>query len=295
MARSPAPWPDAWQREYVRTIHEALSHDPNSPVCPARIEVFRRGFARYWARFQAAGLTQAGFDLRQAEIRWYCETLMAERPASAAEKAVLKGQLRDLCSYAAEYLKGRFPFLTPGCVEEARKAALADFYQEVDDPLLPIFRRPFSEDQLHAIEANWARLYRRWHFIWRQVRYGGGGPGDLSDPADPASHSHYRFARRCLTYLPRMFWRTSAKPPGYVLDATRRLSAEKAERTRINRQGVDAERELAMRCSNQIEQVEQWSFIFTALLETARTSNGLGPCPGNSLQGGDAYDLNKQP
>jgi hypothetical protein len=295
MARSPAPWPDTWQREYLATIREALSSDPNRPDYPARIEVFRRGFTRYWAQAQGSGLTQVEYDLRKAEMRWYCETLMAEGPASASEKAVLKGQLRDLCDYAAEYLKGRFPFLTPECVEEARRTALAEFDQEVNSPLLPIFRRPFSEDQLRAIKANWARLYRRWHFIWRDIRYGGGGQGDLSDPGDLATHSYYRFARRCLTYLPRTFWPTSAKPPGYVVDVTRKLNAEKAERGRINRQGADAERELAMRSSNQVEQVEEWSFVFTALLETANRSEGQGPSPANSLEGGDAYDLKKKP
>jgi hypothetical protein len=276
-------------------IREALSNDPNQPDYQARIGVFRRGFTRYWGKSQGSELTQPEYELRKAEMRWYCETLMAEGPASASEKAVLKVQLRDLCDYAAEYLKGRFPFLTPGCVEEAKKAALADFDQEVDSPLLPIFRRPFSEDQLRAIKANWGRVYRRWHFIWRDVRYAGGGQGDLSDPRDLASHPHYRFVKRCLLYLPRTIWPTGAKPPGYVVDVIRELNAEKAERGRMNRQGADAERELAMRSSNQIEQVEEWSFVFTALLETANAGNGQGPSPANSLEGGDAYDLKKQP
>jgi len=187
MARSPASWPDTWQREYLATIGEALSSDPNRPDYPARMEVFRRGFARYWAQAQGSGLTQVEYDLRKAEMRWYCETLMAEGPASASEKAVLKGQLRDLCDYAAEYLKGRFPFLTPECVEEAKKAALAEFDQEVDSPLLLIFRRPLSEDQLRAIRANWGRLHKRWYFIWREVRYAGAGKSDLRDPQDLSS------------------------------------------------------------------------------------------------------------
>jgi len=295
MASTPAPWPDTWQREYLDAIRQALNNDANQADYAPRIEVFRRGFARYWAKSPVAGLTQTEFDLRKAEIRWYCETLRAEEPASPSEKVVLKAQLRDLCDYAAQYLNGRFPFLKPECVEEAKKAALAEFEQEVESPLLPIFRRPLSEDQLRATKARWARLYRRWHFIWRGVRYGGRGGGDLSDPGNLTSHSHYRFARRCLTYLPRTLWPTVPKPPGYVLEVITKLNAEKAERARLTRKGVHAEREVAMRCSNQIEQVEEWSFVFTALLETASTDHGQACSLANSREGGDAYDLKKQP
>jgi hypothetical protein len=50
-----------------------------------------------------------------------------------------------------------------------------------------------------------------------------------------------------------------------------------------------------MRCSNQIEQVEEWSFVFTALLETANAGNAQDACARGSPEGGDAYDLKKQP
>lgn len=279
MARSPAPWPDAWQGEYLDTVRKALASDPNLPDYRAKIEVFRRGFTRYWAQGQGSGLTQLEYDLRKAETRWYCETLMSQDLPSASERAILKAQLRDLCDYAGQYLKGRFPFLTPRCVEEAEKSVLTEFDQEVDSPLLPIFRKPLSDAQVRAIKANWGRLYRRWHFIWREVRYEGAGQGGLSDPRDPPSHPHYRLVKRCLLYLPRTIWPTLEKPPGYVIDVIRKLNAEKAERGRINRQGAEAERELAMRSSNQVEQVEEWSFVFTALLETANAGNGQGALP----------------
>jgi hypothetical protein len=296
MAHSPVSWVDAWQQEYLDTIREALATGASRPDYPAKIELFQRGFARYWAEFPRSTLTRAEFDVGKAEVRWYCETFMAERLASGSEKALLKAQLRELCDYAGEYLRGRFPFLVVDCVEEAKKGALAEFDEQVDSPLLPIFRRPLSDEQLRAVKAGWAHLRRRWHFIWREVRYGGGSPGDSSDPGDHlSSHPHYRLAKRCLAYLAGTFWSTSAKPPAYVVDAIRRLNAEKAKRARIGRQGADAERELAMRCSNQIEQLEEWSFVFTALLETASAGSGQDARAIDSLEGGDAYDLKKQP
>jgi len=295
MARSRASWPDAWQREYLDTVRKVLASDPNLPDYQARIEVFRRGFMRYWGQGQGTKLTQLEYDLRKAEIRWYCETLMSQDLPSDSERAILKAQLRDLCDYAGQYLKGRFPFLTPARVEEAKKAVVAEFDQEVDSPLLPIFRKALSDTQVRAIKANWGRLYRRWHFIWREIRYGGPDLEPASASTDPTKHPHYRFVRRCLLYLPGIIWPTVEKPPTYVTDVIRKLNAEKAQRRRVNRQGMEAERELAMRSSNQIEQVEEWSFVFTALLETANPGNGQSPSPADSPKGGDAYDLRNQP
>jgi hypothetical protein len=144
------------------------------------------------------------------------------------------------------------------------------------------------------IKANWGRLYERWHFIWQEVRYGGGGPGDLSDLRTIEDHSHYRLARRCLTHLPRLFWSAGPRPPGYLADMIGKLNAAKAERGRLNKPGADAERDLARRSSNQVEQVEEWSFVFTALLEMATAPTTRPPLV-KSREGGDAYDLKKRP
>ncbi len=295
MDRAPAPWPDAWQREYVDTVRKALSVDPNRPDYAVRLDIFCRGFRRHWDRCQGSHLTQARYEVLKAEMRWYCETLMAEDLPSTSEKMLLQRQFRELCDYATEYLMARFPFLISEYVQEAKEAVLREFDEDLTAPLMPIFRRPFSEEQLCGIKANWGRLYERWHFIWQDVRYGGGEPGDLSDPETIENHSHYRFVRRCLNYLPRLFWAAGPRPPGYVAEAIGKLNAGKAERGRLNKPGADAERDLARRSSNQVEQVEQWSFVFTALLETANAHTTQGRSCVKSPEGGGAYDLKKQP
>jgi hypothetical protein len=50
-----------------------------------------------------------------------------------------------------------------------------------------------------------------------------------------------------------------------------------------------------MRFSNQVEQVEQWSFILTALLETATLDQNRGTSSANPPKGGDPYGLTKHP
>ncbi len=284
MKRSPAPWLEVWRREYVDTIRQALSNDANQSDHSIRIEVFRQGFVRYWARTQGVRLTQAEYDVHKAEMRWYCESLMAEGFGSASEKAILRSQFHDLLGYSAEYLKGRFPFLTRDCVEEAKKATLADFEQEIESPLLPIFRGPFSESEVRTIKANWGRLYMRWFFIWRSVRYEPVGRTGGSAPLCIADHPHCVFARRCLEQLPRAIW-PLMRPPQYVLDVTEHLHQEQKVRTVARRQATVGDRTLALHSSNRVEQVEQWGFVLATLLQT--TKHGERECSPPSEEYGE--------
>jgi len=120
-------WTGERQREYLDTIRRALSNDHDSPDYPARIEIFRRGFQLLWSRRDVSDLSQAQYDVYKAEIRWFCETLMADEPVPVSERALLKAQIRDLCDYATEHLRAQFPFLTPACVQEGKAGALAEF------------------------------------------------------------------------------------------------------------------------------------------------------------------------
>ena len=280
LAHCPDPWPQQWQRQYLDTVDRALRGDCNRPDYAAKIDVFQRGFTRYWGQSRFSGLSQAEFDLRKAEIRWYCQTLIAGKLAPPGETAVLRAQYHDVCDYATAYLRARFPFLKSKCVEAGKSSALHEIDNDLETPLIPIFRRTFSDDQLRTIKANWARLYMRWFFNWRRVRYAEDGPVGPPDPTNLADHPHTVFVKRCLSYLPRTIWPTMDKPPAYVLDAARKLNREKDERLRVNRETAATERNLAMRFRNQIEQVEQWSFILTALLETATPGEGVSPSSG---------------
>ena len=48
MARSPAPWPDAWQREYLDTIRRAAAARPDGAQYAERLAVLSRVFWDYW-------------------------------------------------------------------------------------------------------------------------------------------------------------------------------------------------------------------------------------------------------
>jgi len=160
---------------------------------------------------------------------------------------------------------------------------------------VPIYRRPFSQEQMKAIKANWARLYRRWDSFWRHIRDHGVDREDLPDPKDLTNHPQCTFVERCLSYMHQAIWPAFGKPPEYVVDAARKLSEEKAEKTRAHRKAGKAEINLSIRFLNQVEQVEQWSFVFTALLETAVPGDERDPSSADPRKGGGAYGLTKQP
>lgn len=288
-------WPLEWRQEYLDTIRRALREGPGRPDHLVRIEIFARGFPVYWGDCQLSDLTGAGYEALKAEMRWYCETLMAGELASPSEKAMLKSQFRELCDYATEHLKGEFPFLTDVHVQAGKRAALRELDDKLDAPLLPIFRRPFSQDQLHRIKTNWARSYRRWFFVWRQVRYEAMLRGASSDPNTLTNHPQSQFVNQCLSYLPRVIWPVVERPPEYVVEATQALNEEKIAKTRAYAQTAQIERDLASRFSNRVEQVEQWGFVFTALFETATLYENPSPSSANPQKGGDAYEPTKQP
>jgi hypothetical protein len=287
-------WPLEWRQEYLDTIGRALREDPGTPDHFVRIEVFAQGFPTYWSHCQLSDLTRAGYELLKAEMRWYCETLMAAELTSPSERAMVNSQFREICDYATEHLKGQFPFLTDAYVEAGKKAALREFDGSLEAPLLPIFRKPFSQDQLHRIKSNWARSYRRWFFVWRDVRYEAMFREASSDPNARPNDPQAEFVRQCLAYLPRVIWPVVERPPEYVLEAMQALNEERTARTRAYAQTAEIERDLASRFSNRVEQVEQWGLVFTALFETAMAGDNCSASI-DPQKGGDAYELGKQP
>lgn len=288
-------WTGEWQRDYMDTIRQALKNDHDKSNYTDRIEILRRGFPAFWSRRQPSKLSPAEYNMFKTEIRWFCETLISEDFTTASDKDLIKSQYCDLCGYATEHLRAQFPFLATVYVERTKTAALQEFYYDIENPLVLIFRKPFSHEQMMAIKANWAFSYKRWDSFWSNIRYQNVDREDLSDSNDITNHLHYKFVKRCLSYLPQAIWPVLGKPPKYVLDAAMKLRKEKAEKKHTYIMADKTEINLAMRFSNQIEQVEQWSFVFTALLETDMLSDDHYPSSASPQKGGDTDGLTKLP
>ena len=161
MARSPAPWADEWRQEYVDTIRRAIVLHQNAPHYAVRLEILRKGFAPYWQGFKKTP-ERSLFEVRRAQIRWYIEHLMGTKFPSEAERKKLRDQYTDIWDYAANTLLVQFPFLEPNAVQAAKADDLSLCYRKIDAPLMPVYLRPLSAEQVAQIKQRWDKLRYGW-------------------------------------------------------------------------------------------------------------------------------------
>ena len=157
MVRSPAPWPDNWQREYLDTIRSAIASHQDAPQYALRLEILHEGFQPYWDALKKSK-DRSLFEVHRAQIRWYAEHLMAAELPCDEERQKLRDQYKDLWSYAASSLLTQFPFLDPNIVHTAKADDLGECYRKIEAPLLPIFLRAFSQAQVERIKQCWHDL-----------------------------------------------------------------------------------------------------------------------------------------
>jgi hypothetical protein len=258
--KSPAPWPQTWQREYVDAIHQTLAASQEFSRDASRLQIVRSGFPPYWESLRK-GPDHSLFEVHLAQIRWFLESLLKAELAGADDRQKLRDQYRDLVEYAARSLLAQFPFLDPNAVEAARADHLAQCCQEIDAPLLPIFRRPLSEDEVRRITERWHDLRYARVDVWRQLG------GDSKTPARSAqAHPHYLLIQRTLGQLRAQLWSLIVSPPDYYREAVRRELDAQIHRVQARAQMRNQERRLE-RTALRTECV---SFLLTALLETAQ-------------------------
>ncbi|HON90027.1 MAG TPA: hypothetical protein PKZ07_00520 [Sedimentisphaerales bacterium] len=265
LVRSPAPWPRAWQQEYIETIRQAAIHDPNAFQYDRRLHILKEGFALYWPDLRNTQ-DRSHFEVRRAEIRWYVENLMAAELPGGEDTALLRHQYEDLAHHAAEGLLAQFSFLDPNEVRNAKAAHLADCYRKIDAPLLPIYLKPLSQAQIEQIKGRWHDLRYARVDLWRQL--GGGRSTFRADQPVTAGqpHADYLLVQRSLDQWQTHIWAVGVRVPQYYRAAVD--NELKAKKQRFEAMVQSREREL--RLSNAILQTEYLSFLLVSLLETVQ-------------------------
>lgn len=264
MMRTPAPWPDAWQQEYVETIRQAIVPDPNTSEFARRLQILRDGFPLYWPA-QKFTPERTHFEVRQAQIRWYVENLMDANLPGAEETARLRRQYEDLADYAAAGLLMQFSFLDPNMVQKAKADHLGNCYRHLDAPLLPIFLHPFSEVQAEQIKGCWHdQRYTRID-LWQELE--ADAKASVENPAGTPLQVHrdYLLTLRSLGLLGGGIGAIAAPPPDYFQSAV--SNALEAQRRRFL--AMSEVRRQEMRLSLSVVQTEYLSFLLAALLETS--------------------------
>jgi hypothetical protein len=264
IAKSPAPWPPAWQEEYVDTIRATLASHPEAGPNAPWLEILREGFPSYWKSLKK-GADRTLFEVHQAQIRWYVDTLRAGDLATAAERQKLRAQCRDLMGCALASLTAQFPLMDPNVARKAKEDCLAECYRGIEVPLLPTFRRAFTEDQVRLLKDRWTNLCYARVDLWRQLREGPGTRDEKTAVSFGEMHPDYLLTKRSLDQLRGQIWSLIPAPPDYYRDAVSKESA--ALKQRVRWQAAAHTRE--MRLGVAVWQTEYLSFLLTALLETA--------------------------
>jgi len=301
MARSPAPWPDEWKRQYLETIRRAVELHQDAPHYAVRLEILRKGFAPCW---QSLRKTQDRplFEVYRCRTRWYVEHLMGTEFPSEEERQTLRVQFTEIWNHAANSLLEQFPFLDPNAVQAAKADDLSLCYRKLDAPLMPVYLHPFSAEQVSQIKQRWDKLRYARVDLWRQL--GGGSTTTSENRAAQSSNAEhdYQLAKESLSQLLGLVWMIIPQRPDYYLAAMENQTRALKRRVQSKRQARNDQQRLEKERSRQLLQVEHISFLLAALLETPLFLEGGPPSvitqeqnpleqQDKTAKGGGAYEV----
>ncbi len=304
MARSSAPWTDEWKQEYVETILSAVDSHRDSPHYALRLEILRKGFAPCWESLTKTK-DRSLFDVYRTRIRWYVEHLMVTEFPSEEERQKLRDQYKGLWDHAASSLLAQFPFLDPNAVQAAKADHLSQCYLKIEAPLMPVYLRPLSEEQIGQIWQRWGDLRYARVDLWRQLS------GRLTTPAEdhraPSSNSErdYQLTQKSLSQLVAHIWAIVAQRPDYYRSALDSRSDALKRRFQSMREARSDQQRLEKERSRQLPQTEHIGFLLAALLETPRCLDGSTSAKAQeqtsseqqnkTAKGGGAYEVDNRP
>jgi len=267
LTRSPAPWPEAWQREYIDTIRQAIVPNRDAAQYGRRLEILARGFRPYWDGLKK-DQDRSLFEIQRAQIRWYVESLMATDLPGEEEIQTLRHQYEEIGGYAASSLLTQFPFLDPQIVHAAKADYLGECYRSIQTPLLPIFLRPFSLGEIDTMKRRWYDLRYARVDLWRQLGSTGKTSRKDGEAAAVQKHPDYVLTQRSLGMLDAGIEAVGTPAPEYFQSSV--ASALNVQRQRFLAK-VEARRR-ETRLSTAAVQTEYLSFLLATLLETAAST-----------------------
>ena len=99
MARSPAQWPDEWNKEYVETIRSVVESHRDILQFSLRLEVLHKGFQTCWNDL-TKNKERSLFEVYRTRMRWYTEHLMGSEFPTDQERQILRDQYTNIWNYA---------------------------------------------------------------------------------------------------------------------------------------------------------------------------------------------------
>jgi len=263
MSRKPSQWSDEWKREYIETIRKAVVSHRDVSHYAVRLEILSKGFVPYWE-----GITKTKdrslFEVYQARMRWYTEHLMGTKFPTEQERKKLRKQYTDIWDHAANSLLTQFPLLDPSAVQTAKENDLSVCYSKIDAPLIPVYLRPLSEEQVEQIKQRWDNLrYSRVDLLRRLVG-NSTTPAENSDAPSSNAERDYQLTKKSLSQLIGQIWMVVSQRPDYYRSALKNRSNSVKRRLKSISMAQSDQQNLERERSRQLLQTEHISFLLAA-------------------------------
>jgi hypothetical protein len=270
MAQSPALWPEQWKQEYVDTIGRAIELHQDAPDYPERLEILRKGFAPCWETVPKTHDKNGKslFEVYRCRMRWYVEHLMGSEFPSEQEKQVLRDQYTEIWDHAARSLLAQFPFLDPNTVQKAKVDDLSQCYRKINAPLMPVYLRPMSEEQVGQIKKRWDELRYARVDLWRQFIGNSPMSSRDNDAPSPNAKRDFELMKQSFSQLLGLVWMIVPQRPDYYLTAIENQTKALKHRVEVKQQAQSDQQRLEKERSRQVLQAEHIGFLLAALLET---------------------------
>lgn len=274
MAQSPAPWPEEWKRQYLETIGNAVELHRDAAHYALRLEILRKGFADCWEGL-AKNKDRPLFEVYRCRMRWYVEHLMGTEFPSEDERQRLRDQFTEIWNHAANSLLRPFPFLDPNAVQGAKADDLSVCYRKIDAPLMPVYMRPLSAEQVAQIKQRWDKLRYARVDLWRRLSGDSTRPFESRDAQSSNAEHDYQLAKESLSQLLGLVWMVVPQRHDYYLAAMENQTRALKRRVQVKRQAWSDQQRLEKTRSRQLLQTEHISFLLAALLETPQCLEGV--------------------
>jgi hypothetical protein len=269
------PWSDQLRREYIQAVWQARKDYQEVPGLRERMRILEKGFPRYW-RYAAKPADPCELEVFKAEFRWYVQDLMTRPLLYEEDKPQIASQCRGLLMHAKRSIEGQFTSLDPNLVDAAMARQMAECEAMIEAPMLPVLWRPLTAEEILSIKGNWDRSYDRRSAVWSIYNFTAVSDTETKGSANSAEYPQRRFTRHCMAMLVREIWNACTKAPDYIQVLRLQRQREIAEKERAALQVRLGERKLLGGRIYQLEQAEQWSFVFASLLSTCREEDSSG-------------------
>jgi len=273
ISRTPSQWPEEWKQEYIETIRKAIELNRDASHYVVRLEILGNGFEPYWQSFKKTQ-ERSLFDVHCARIRWYVEYLMGSEFPTKEERRKLRDQYTDTWDYASNSLIEQFTFLDPNTVQNAKQDDLIICYRKIDAPLIPVYMRPMSEEQVEQINQRWENLRYARVDLLRHLGDNSTTLVDSRDAPSPNAERDYELTKESLSQLLGLVWMVVPQRPDYYLNALENRNKALKERFQSKRNARSDQQRLEKESSRQLLQTEHISFLLAALLETPQCLEG---------------------